>query len=65
MRCLGNLKWSEFNQAIKRKIKELEKNHARKAYVVWETTNPIGERFLYVRLGKKRSWQFNCNSGSL
>jgi len=46
--------WASLNPAVKRKIKSLEQELEKKAYVVSDATNPLGERYLYVRLGKKK-----------
>ncbi len=52
MRCI-NLNWKTLNPAVKRKVKDLEKELQKKAYVLWEGVNPKGERYMFVRLGKK------------
>ena len=38
---------SELNPAVKRHIKQKEKELNRKCRTMWDFTNPLGERFLF------------------
>ena len=43
---------STLNPAIKRKIKDKERDLEKKFYKIWSFVNPNGEEFLFGRFGK-------------
>ena len=51
------LSMSELSQAVKRKIKRVEKSLEKKCMKVWYFTNRLDERFIFGRFGKLRDNQ--------
>lgn len=54
MRCYGGIVWGSLNPAVKRKVRDLEIELGKTAYIMWPFTNPKGDIFLFARYGKKK-----------